>query len=291
MFDSTTDIAQENSIGKAAKQNISNNSCDESIPPKPSDWTLIKSGNGVALYRKYQTRGGNSYTDYVTVIDLSSGAALRSYYVGNNATPSVPSPTFQRKSLANWGGISNKEFVIANASFFGNNTSSGSNYYSQLAYPLKYNGTIVSAGYGNNESFSKKKLGINGINAFIADYTNTSNTLAAVSGAGILASPTVMVGLNVTAPKSPTSRIGRTFVGIRDYDGNGNNELVYIYQTTGASQSEANSILTGTFSCNETMMFDGSGSSQMKYKNATNWITALPGDYRLLPHVFAVLEY
>lgn len=268
------------------------------LPPKPTGWTLKQSGNGVALYAKSGNRNGGIYADYVIAVDLSSGASVWSLSSWKNST-TLPassstaafSPTMLKQDFSSWTTNNSKEFATINGEFFNLSASNFWGSEAQFAYPVKNNSSIVSGGYGNSDAFPKKKIGFsissNPANSYatIADYSNTSNNYNLIYNN--LVSSTVIVGLNPTADKDKNSYTGRTFVGVRDYNNDGKNETVYFYASNYATQQNADNVLKNEFLSSSTIMFDGSGSTQMKCKGTKY----LKGDTRNIPHVFAIMGY
>jgi hypothetical protein len=88
----------------------------------------------------------------------------------------------------------------------------------------------------------------------------------------------------VTADKKKSEWIPRTFVGVRDDDGNGHSETVIFYSTKGAPQSRAVSVLSG-FGAGSKMMLDGGGSTGLIVGGSEYIPTS-----RSLPQVFIIFS-
>ncbi len=252
-------------------------------PALPPNWTAVQTGNGVVLGKRSYSRSGATSTDYVLLIDLSAGATVKLRQGNANiATTTTPSPAYTRKLLAGSSAagwywptyFGPKSFAMTNLQFFNFNNGA-------LSFPIKSNGTIISCGSSNHEAVEKRKLGINGSTMVVADYTNTANDYNTV--AANLISPTVIVGLHPNVSKSPTSLIGRTYIGYK-------NSTLVIYATRRATQTQVRSIMTTELALNDAslIMFDGSGSTQLVCKGI-NYVNST--DTRLIPSVIEVLEY
>jgi hypothetical protein len=94
--------------------------------------------------------------------------------------------------------------------------------------------------------------------------------------------PDVVGGLDPTADKSKNSNIGRTFVGVRDDNGDGHSETVVFFSSAYATQSWAVNILNG-FGTGSKMMLDGGGSTGLII-GGTQYIKPV----RTLPQVFII---
>ena len=238
--------------------------------------SVVERGNAAFLF-KYQE---GAFTAYIQAVNLKE-AKLDFVYQGGPASPNNLAPHFERRSVRQWWNYyaptHPKVFCVTNGAFFDFRLP-------RIPFPIKHNGVIVNAGLGNGESFAKLKLGINGSEAFIYPYENTQNNYGLV--AANLLSPDVIVGLHPEANKGKYFPTGRTFIGIRDIDGDAKNEWLFIACSAKAKQAEMDELLRNVFASNKTIMFDGSGSSQLYCKGTTY----VPGDGRRFRHAFAVLD-
>lgn len=246
---------------------------------EPTDFTLELSAPGVRLYRKDYPNGS---PDYVQVVDLSEGASLlllhgevtssdsRGAYDGDN-------PEFQRQSLQEvWDEVSGKHantFCLTNGQFFSTNDDP-----TQLAYPLKTGGKIISEGTGVNEfPFQKLILELWGDRAAINPLSQE-----ALQGSN---APQILAGLAEDVPIEPDNATGRTFSAILDKNGDGEAEVVLLYTTRTAVQADAAAVLY-SFGASQVMMLDGGSSSQLICKGAY-----LVNSVTTLPQTIAVLSY
>ena len=226
-------------------------------PQAPPGFRLVLSVPGVRLYQKDYPKGT---PDFVQVIELDKGAAVRLYH-GPVAEPGEgegvyggDNPRFKRRSMQSfWDEFSSSDpnaFCIANGQFF---------YLpedpTRIAFPLKVDGEVVSDGYGINEYPGKKlMLELWADRADIRELTRES-----LYGS---TAPNVIAGLTEEANKKGKFYVGRTFTGIDDRDGDGSYETVFIFNTLSARQVDAADVLK-SFGADKVMMLDGGGSTQL----------------------------
>ena len=240
------------------------------VPVAPG-FQLLTQGRGVKVYRKTYSTGS---PDYVTVVDLRY-ATLQSF----TGWPAAYS-TVERRSLAtHWGNAvaqntsTRKAMVALNGTFFDTNATP----YTGIAFGLKANWWNMSTGY----AVGKEYPGL--IRTFAYNSSFGSSSIqpydSNMFNAGI---PDIVGGLDPSADKSKGSFIGRTFVGVRDDDGNGHSETVVFFSSAMASQAWAVNVLSG-FGTGSKMMLDGGGSTGL-IVNGTQYIKPT----RTLPQVFIV---
>lgn len=227
-----------------------------------TNWELLNSGGGIKLFKKKNKNA------YIQEIDLSLGAGLRlGQGTNTSASNNNPSPKFKRRPFSwYWQNRPYKTKAVTNCQFFEYNGVDKSSSNVALSFGLKDNGKLVSTGSWNNQSY-KLKLGIDHINkeAFIANYNLSSYDYNSVSSNFI--SPLVIAGFHpLYVSKNKLAPIGRTMVGIRDKDGDGKNETVYIITATG-SQKTVYDYLKKDFNCTKVIMLDGHNSTQLNYNN------------------------
>ncbi|MGK7898129.1 MAG: phosphodiester glycosidase family protein [Xenococcus sp. (in: cyanobacteria)] len=211
------------------------------------NFSVEKLARGVSLL---EDESGN----YVQIVDLSKGASVELRTSEDIGVGSNDSPKFARESIENaWNSFSADEpfaFSISNGAFFNTLTY-------EVAYPIKI-GSTVYEGYGSSEPFPKRKLEIwnSDSRVEISDYDNNPDSVRRSSA------PMAIVGLREDADKGIQSNVSRTFVGIRDRDGDGESETVLILNSKANTQPAAAQILRD-FGAEEVMMLDGGGSTQM----------------------------
>jgi hypothetical protein len=226
-------------------------------PAVPKGFRLVESDFGVWIYKKdYQ--GGTP--DYVQVIDLSAGAKLiamhgdiqdpgtgKGVYGGNDAR-------FKVQSLEKyWKDLSQRQeraFCVTNGQFFRMGETP-----TRLPFPLKVDGEFLTDGYGKNE-FVNRKL--------ILEIWDDKVDIHALSAGSIYASsaPTIIAGLMEEANKRSQHYVGRTFVGVDDWNHDRKYETLMIFNTRSARQVDAAGILR-EFGADKVMMLDGGGSTQL----------------------------
>jgi hypothetical protein len=237
----------------------------------PPGFDLIISDTGVQVYRKDYVGG---QPDFVTIVNLNSGTIRN--LTGSVANP--PNAIVNRKSMSQfWADaislatVQQRAKVVVNGAFFSTNDAP-----TPIAFGLKVNSETISYGYGLNEypglirTFSfDTSTGV----AVIQPYAvGTFNGLT----------PEVVGALDPAANKSADSYIGRTFVGVRDDDGDALPETVLLFLSSYARQVDASNVLTA-FGATTKAMFDGGGSTGLII-NGIPYIAAT----RTVPHAIAV---
>lgn len=237
----------------------------------PKGFKLMVSETGVQVYKKDYANGNS---DYVTVVNLEKGT-IRSLTGTAEGTPNamvkkkLPSEFWQDAVKENTS--KRKGIVVVNGSFFSTNDDP-----TGIAFGLKLGGSTISYGYaiakeypGQIRTFSfNPDQGI----ANIQSYAKETFDLM----------PEVVGALDAAANKSAFSYLPRTFVGLRDDDGNGTKETVIFYSSSYARQIDASNILTG-FGASATAMLDGGGSTFLIVNG--NYLISTK---RKVPHAIAV---
>ena len=244
----------------------------------PPGFKAVRSAPGVTLY--------NQNSDYVQVVDLSQGASVKFLYgeitnlgkrqgaYGGN------DPKLRRQTLTqaweHFYSLNKKAFSITNGQFFRNDTNSAT--ITNLAFPVKANGTIISDGYAGESEFASQKL-------MLAIWTDRAE-ISAFQGKNSLYSsaPNIIVGLSENANKSINKNLGRTFMGVLDRDFNGIHETVLIFNSSDSTQFHAAEILK-KFGADKVVMLDGGGSSQL-LAQGKNYITSA----RTIPQTIGVVS-
>jgi hypothetical protein len=248
---------------------LANTNIVEATVPVPSGFSPILSDTGVTVYRKNYSGG---QPDFVTVVDLRYGTirSFTGWVDANSAVERRPLQTFWNDAVGQ-NTSTRRAKVAINGTFFDPN----GNPYAGIAFGLKADWWRMSYGYGLNEY-----PGL--IRTFAFDSLFGSSSIQPYDvntfDGGI---PDVVGGLDPSANKSSSSFIGRTFVGVRDDDGNGHSETVIFFSSATASQSWAVNILNG-FGAGSKMMLDG-GSSTGLIVNGTQYLVP-----RTIPHAFII---
>jgi len=245
----------------------------------PDGFKLIQSAKAVQLYKKNYSGGE---PDYVQVINLENGARIKllygsiessgygeGIYGGNN-------PKFKRQTILQFWSYfySNYEnaFSIVNGQFFKTDS-----YPTDLAFPLKVEGQIISDGYGISEYTNQKlllEIWDNKVNIKSLTKQNLMNSSAS----------NILAGLTEDANKEATNRVGRTFAGIKDANNNGSHETLLIFTSSYSKQAEAANVLR-SFGASRIIMFDGGGSTQLICEDVSYVSSS-----RAIPQVIGVIS-
>ncbi|MBN2548509.1 MAG: phosphodiester glycosidase family protein [Anaerolineales bacterium] len=245
----------------------------------PAGFNLVLQDNGAELYQKDYVEGS---PDYIQIAHLDEGAAIRFLtgpihdagigaggYGGNN--PLIYKQTLQ----AAWDNLfatSPNAFCLTNGQFFSTNENP-----TPLAFPLKSGGIIISDGYGLYEYPDQKlMLQVWSDHAEIASLTRD-----ALYGSS---APEILAGLSEDANKGFNDRVGRTFAGVADENGDGKNETIVIFNSKTSRQKDAAQILRD-FGASKVIMFDGGGSTQLICRG-----TSYVKSDRIIPQTIAVIS-
>ncbi|TES89552.1 MAG: hypothetical protein E3J88_05755 [Anaerolineales bacterium] len=244
----------------------------------PDGFFFVTSAPGVNLYQK-DYLGGNP--DYVQVVNLSQGASVKLFqgnitdlgtsqgvYGGDN--PKIVKQSIQEA----WNSFSStypKAFCITNGQFFSTNDDP-----TNLAFPLKVDGNIVSDGYGITE-FRGQKLILEIWNDRADISTLTKDALHSSTA------PNIIAGLTEDADKGLTNYVGRTFIGIDDSDQDGTYEIILIFNSKTARQEDAVDVLRA-FGADKVIMLDGGESTQLICNN-----TPYINTNRIIPQAIGVV--
>lgn len=237
----------------------------------PSGFYKIMEDTGVRVYKKdYQ--GGQP--DYVTVVDLRK-ATIRnltgSYSNGNVSRKSMS--TFWNDAVA-MNTTTAKAKIVINGTFFNDN---GSPNPTQIAFGLKVRNNKISYGYAVGSEFPGliRTLAFNSFGASTSIQSHSNSTFDG-------STPDVVGALDVTADKSASTFLPRTFVGNIDSDGNGVAETLLLFSTAYGRQASADGVLKA-FGATSRAMLDGGGSTFLIIDGSSKISTT-----RTVPHAIAV---
>ncbi|OZH51466.1 hypothetical protein AFK68_30885 [Hydrocoleum sp. CS-953] len=230
------------------------NAESKSQNPLSLGFQIINNSQGTTLYQKD--------LDYVQVIDLTQGAKINFIYgnIGDLGTKKGAyggnEPQFARQTISQvWSNLSLENsslFCITNGQFFRNDKNSSTG----LAFPVKSDGIIVSDGYAGEIEFPDEKLILEVWNdrALISKFQPNNLQLSTA--------PNLIVGLQENADKGVENQTGRTFIGVKDKDGDRLNEIILIFTSKKATQPHAAKVLK-SFGATQVIMLDGGGSTQL----------------------------
>jgi len=260
---------------------------DVDAPPPPitppDDFTPAAAAPGVHVYHRHRDDGA---MEYVQIVDLSSGARLdllhgpiadpgsgRGIYGGN-------SPRIRRQFLSFiWGALSADDsgiLCLANGQFFLDTRNGAWVDPTELAFPVKSDGAILSEGYERWKFRGRKVMleiwpGRATISPFsVFDLYHSS-------------APDIIVGLAERARVRSWEALGRTYVGVADADRDGLREILLLYSATAATQDTAVATLRA-FGARELIMLDGGGSTQLMCQGQSFIFRARP-----LPQTIATI--
>jgi len=227
------------------------------FPRAPSEFNLVDSDYGVQLFRKDYTNGT---PDFVQVVDLSQDASLKFMY-GEIVEPRPGKggfghgdPRMTSLTIDNyWKQATESDshaMCVTNGLFF-----YMPEYPTRLAFPLKVENEFISDGFGLHTYPGEKIiLEIWENRANIRELTrNNFNQSTA---------PDIIGGLTEQANKRAKSPVGRTFLGIADYNEDGIFEMVLLFNTKTSLQTSAANVLR-SFGAENVIMLDGGGSTQL----------------------------
>lgn len=260
----------------------------------PANWIRVLTGRGVLVCGKKNAAG--VINTYVQWVNLDSGARIRNAYqvTGPAGSTTTKSPKFNVKLVRDWWtwsatGIASPpagaRFSAVNGSFF---KFFPNQWDTEVSFPLKDRGTLISAG-ADATTDTKRVFGMyqSDTLSYMPDYTLSTNDWTQVSNHFANYS-SVVVGFHPERIGiSRYEAIPRTWVGLRDADGTGTFESVFILSTKASTQQQTLDMLAVEFQTVLNTQFDGSGSTQMVVRGS-EYVSSTDG--RKVPHSFVVYE-
>lgn len=226
---------------------------------RPDNFTLLTTSPGVEIYEN------EDGSEIVQVIDLSSGARLELWHGQISAAGmgggifGGNSPQMSRHYLPDVWLTLEQEIpdvvCLANGGYFRDTINGMWVDPTELAFPLKKDGVLVSEGYEMRRFWRHREM---------LELWSTHAEISPLNRAALYTStaPDVVAGLDETARIRATEPLGRTLVGVGDRDGDTLNEVLYIYSGAEVTQNHATSVLRA-FGAHDVMMLDGGGSNQL----------------------------
>jgi hypothetical protein len=241
--------------------------------PATCGFQPILKASGVKVYYKNQK---SSKKEYITVIQTTKAKI-------ENLTGTifkVPASRVSKKPLAQfWQEAVNKNTstqkarVVINGTFFSTKQNP-----TGIAFGLKARDQIITYGYGIANEYPEE------IRTFSFNPQAGNASIQPYSTESFRRFPEVVGALDANANKAATKYLPRTFVGVRDDNGDNFNETVIFYSSNYARQVDARNALT-CFGANASAMLDGGGSTGIIVDGKP-----LIDTPRKIPHAIGVFE-
>ena len=245
----------------------------------PAGFELLLAGRGVTVYLSEEeppeeTEGEEEEEEtaappvlrreLMQVIDLASGARLALHYGPivergrNDGIFGGPNPLIQRQYLETvwqFASAHPNAFCASNGTFFLDMRDGARVDPTVLSFPLKHEGVVISEG-DESRRFRSARL--------MLELWDGHATIAPLSRQSFYRSeaPDVVVGLSPRATLRSLARVGRSWVGTADHDGDGRHETLYVYSALAITQAHAERVMRG-FGAEAMLMLDGGGSTQL----------------------------
>jgi len=241
--------------------------------PRTCGFQPILKASGVKVYYKNRQ---SSKKEYITVIQTTQAKI-------ENLTGTifkVPYSRVSKKPLSQFwqdavskNTSNQKAKVVINGTFFSTKQEP-----TGIAFGLKARGNIVTYGYGIANEYPGE------IRTFSFNPQAGSASIQSYSTETFRRFPEVVGGLDANANKAATKYLPRTFVGVRDDNGDNLNETVIFYSSNSARQVDARNALK-CFGANASVMLDGGGSTGIIVDGES-----LIDTPRKIPHAIGVFE-
>ncbi len=244
----------------------------KAIPATCGFQPMIKA-SGIKVYYKNRQ---SSKKEYITVIQTTQAKIA-------NLTGTVfkiPASRVSKKSLSQFwqDAVSNntstqKGRVVINGTFFSTKQEP-----TGIAFGLKARGNMITYGYGIANEYPGE------IRTFSFNPQAGFASIQLYSTESFRRFPEVIGALDANANKAATKYLPRTFVGVRDDNGDNLNETVIFYSSNYARQVDARNALM-CFGANASAMLDGGGSTGIIVDGEP-----LIDTPRKIPHAIAVYQ-
>lgn len=254
---------------------------------QPGDYTLVNQKPGWKIYKK----GSGDDVIYVQEIDINK-ARVSFIDKGSNSSGAF----LKFPMLTMWNSSSSVAYSISNGSFFEQTTG----IYDGIAYPYKSSSKVKTYGWSTQRDINSLKMLVLSYDTSSGSYKYTAKVLPySKSVFDQVKNTDILTALNINFNKYSIGNIGRTYIGVKsDYSGN---DYVYILNGKSLTQTEAkDELLNYYIDENNMIMFDGSGSTQLFFKNSANSTEYIYGcasiypkicgeDKRQIPQAIAIL--
>ncbi|WP_315788050.1 phosphodiester glycosidase family protein [Fischerella sp. JS2] len=237
----------------------------------PSGFQRVVKDTGVQVYKKDYTNGK---LEYVTIVNITEGTIENLIgAVDNTSQDKVSKKTLNQfwQDAVKQNTSSRKARVVVNGAFFSTREQP-----TGIAFGLKVRGDLITYGYAIGKEYPGqiRTFAVNALLASANIQTYLQQTFARF--------PEVVGVLDVNADKYPTRYLPRTFVGVRDVNGDRIQETVLLYSSNYARQIDASRVLKD-FGASAQAMLDGGGSTGIIVDGKPLISTNRP-----IPHAIAV---
>lgn len=272
------DVASEELLKEALDAESSTRSTQSWFSELVQNWSIESTGSGVALLKKRN----DSEDTYIVLANLRQGAKVGMVF-DQPTNSGTSNAAFTKKSLSSWNSYGSF-FAIANSVFFDAN---GGNPC-VLPFPLKQDGVMYTYGTGGSNLDKRKQKAVLNIYGNYADIIPIG--VNPMNYSPMNSSSKSYAGFYENVGNSEGIPVGRTLVGIKDSDGDGQCEYVILLVASSKTQTQAYNLLKyGSVSCNKVITFDGGGSSQLRCPSKSS-SALIPGDGRSLPATIVIKE-
>ncbi len=263
----------------------------------PEGYTLFRAEEGgITMYCKINGNGSGQ-TNYVQVVDLSSGASFKLLY--GSIESNGDDPRFKRQGIdVFWADLyksNTNAYSVFNGAFFCNLEEPDCVGSTWLQYALQVDGKLLTLGHctcsedkppGCGESCPKRILEIWPDKA---DIVCCDESLICGSQV-LLKAPNFIVANSKDADRNQSSQVGRSFIGVKDGNGDGLYEIILVFNSNKADQEEAATTLKG-FGATKVIMLDGGGSTQLKvYFQKDPLIKSSDSPPRTIPQAIGIIR-
>jgi hypothetical protein len=261
----------------------------------PAGWTNVTSGKAVRLCQKGSL--------YVQRVDLSGGARVRLAYQFENGPGSIgyANPSFIGRDATEWWSFATanngnnvpvkpagKIYSVVSGSFFDGEYAGVPSQRS--AFPIKNRGGLLTIGGQSGQGQPLREFRMNDSDASIVYLAN--NPLEWNQTYSAIGPFTSVVGLhpgNVDPFPQNLIKIGRSYIGLRDNNGDGKFEWAMFLSTNSATKSEVYAALTTDFGTQVNIQMDGSGTAQL-VSRGTEYVRSSDSSRRNFPMAFVIYE-
>ena len=244
----------------------------KAIPANCGFLPILKA-SGVKVYYKNQK---SSQKEFITVIQTTKAKIENLtgtiFKVPASRVSKKPLSQFWQDAMSN-NTLNRQARVVINGTFFSTKQDP-----TGIAFGLKARGNIVTYGYGIANEYPGE------IRTFSFNPQAGFASIQSYSTEWFRRFPEVIGALDPKANKAATKYLPRTFVGVRDDNGDNLNETVIFYSSNYARQVDAQNALK-CFGANDTAMLDGGGSTGIIVDGEP-----LIDTPRKIPHAIGVYE-